>query len=158
MSKANDWAETAHTLVAGIQQAVAAGDQAKAKLLGDQVRLLCDQLATADAKPDRQLVLEVGEEEAHWDQIVSLARTLNDAVNVCDLSLEIQVAFDELMTIGKAKEQTPQVVSRIRDIRLTACRLHSFIDASRQYIQDVENLYGCSLENILRAGRRGGDA
>lgn len=156
MQSANCWAEAALTLVTGIQQAVAAGDQAKAKLLCDQVRLLCEQLAATDAKQERRLVLEVSEEEAHWDQIVSLARTLNDAVNVCDLSLEIQMAFDELMKIGKAKAQTPEVVSRIRDIRLTACRLHSFIDASRRYIQDVENLYGCSLENIHRAGRREG--
>ena len=152
MSKSNCWAEAAATLVTGIQQAVATGDQAKAKLLGDQVRVLCEHLATADAKPEPKLVLQVSEEEAHWDQLVSLARTLNDAVNVCDLSLEIAVAFDELMKFGKAKVQTPEVVARIREIRLTACRLHNFIDASRQFIKDVESLYGCSLENIRSCG------
>ena len=156
MSKANCWAEVAHTLVNSIQQAIATGDQAKAKLVGDQVRLLCDQLAETDAKPERPLVLEVSEEEAHWDQIVSLARTLDDAVNVCDLSLEIALAFDELMKFGKAKVQTPEVVARIQEIRLTACRLNNFIDAARQYIADVENLYGCSLADIQRHRCQGG--
>jgi hypothetical protein len=151
VSEAKQWAEVAQTIGAGIQQAVAAGDQAKARLLGDQVRLLCEQLAATDAEPELKLVLQVNEEEAHWDQIVSLARTLDDAVNVCDLSLEIALAFDELMKFGKAKVQTPEVVARIREIRLTACRLNNFIDAARQYIADVENLYGCSLADIQRS-------
>jgi hypothetical protein len=141
-----------------LAEAIAERDERKAKLATDQFVLLCEQAASAEAKPDPELVLRPTEEEACWDQIVAMARTLDDAVNVCDLSMEINASVYVLQEIGKQKSQTPEVVARLREIESARARLQSFILSARRYIGDVEILYGCSLADIQRCRCQGGGA
>jgi hypothetical protein len=153
----NERAALVRQIAERLAEAIAERDERKAKLATDQFALLCEQVATAEAKPDPELVLRPTEEEACWDQIAGLARTLDDAVNVCDLSMEINASAYVLEEIGKQKAQTPEVVARLEEIETVRFRLQSFVDAARQYIADVENLYGCSLADIQRCRcERGG--
>ncbi len=139
-----------------LTKAVAEGDKRKAKLAADQFVLLVDELAKDEATPDPDLVLNPDSDEACWDQLVAVARFLDEATNYCDLSSWIDLAVDELVQFGRAKQRKPEVVARLVEIEKVRSRMLAFIGNARGFVKDIENLYGCSLKDIRRYRSEGG--